>query len=562
MEITFDTLYNLYIKSNLSIDELAIKINKSKRQTERLLSKFQIKKPKSLIIEMYKRKQNENTYPAFDTLPNDSQYDIFRLYNIDYHKLSRDYIKYPFTKYYTIPKEELEYLYKSKNLTMEIIAQILNTTKFKIQADLKKYGINKSALEARQSQKIHYNAIGLKHHTQTDEFKEKYKQAMLEKHGVDNYSKTEEFKEKYKQIMLEKHGVDNYFRIFDEKGRKNRTNNHITDENYDIITSKEKLEEMEKNYSTASEMASVLGITKDYLYVLFNKFNINYNFEKKYSSYKKELREYLPAGEYNKKVLGKEIDIFFPSKNIGIEFNGNYLHSELNKSMNYHKNKSKYFADNGIFIYHIFEYEWNDAQKKKIIISQLNNLLNQNTNKIYARKCAIKKIDKKIKSNFLNQNHIQGNDRCNCCYGLFYNDELVEVMTFSKPKFNNHYEWELSRCASKLGYNIVGGASKLFKHFVKEYNPKSIISYSDIAKTKGGLYEKLGFICALETRPNYVWCKGRQILLKSQTRKSKLTNYDQSKSESEILHSLKYYKIYNCGLKQWVWKSENLKIDI
>ena len=34
---------------------------------------------------MYKRKQNENTYPAFDTLPNDSQYDIFRLYNIDYH---------------------------------------------------------------------------------------------------------------------------------------------------------------------------------------------------------------------------------------------------------------------------------------------------------------------------------------------------------------------------------------------------------------------------------------------------------------------------------------------
>ena len=44
--------------------------------------------------------------------------------------------------------------------------------------------------------------------------------------------------------------------------------------------------------------------------------------------------------------------------------------------------------------------------------------------------------------------------------GLFYNDELVSVMTFRKPRFNKKFEYEIIRFCSSA--NIVG-ASKLFQ---------------------------------------------------------------------------------------------------
>jgi len=50
------------------------------------------------------------------------------------------------------------------------------------------------------------------------------------------------------------------------------------------------------------------------------------------------------------------------------------------------------------------------------------------------------------------------------------------------------------RFCNKLNYSVVGGASKLFKHFIKNNKPKNIISYSDNRYFDGSLYEKLGFI--------------------------------------------------------------------
>jgi hypothetical protein len=64
--------------------------------------------------------------------------------------------------------------------------------------------------------------------------------------------------------------------------------------------------------------------------------------------------------------------------------------------------------------------------------------------------------------------------------GLKYNNELVFIMTFSKPRFNKNYEWEMVRFCGLKDHTIVGGASKLFKHFVEKYNPKSVLSYADL----------------------------------------------------------------------------------
>lgn len=557
-KIDKECLNKLYIDNNLTVKEIAEMLGTTESAVNHKLSRFSIKRSKdksNLALRNYYEKQQ---YEPFKEIPNNDIYNILRKYEVDITQFRRDYFKYPLRNCETLSEKELYHFYIDENFSKKMLSEIFNCNETKIIADLKYYDIVKDNHMQKMSYQLYNKLNDLPlHHMQKNEYKDLIKQKNMEKYGVDNYSKTEEFKKKYKSKMLEKYGVDNYFKIYDTTGRNNRTNTHISDENYEIITSKDKLQEFILNYDTANDAAQKLNISSEYLYSLMIKYNIKHNFQKRFSSYEEIIRKLFPIAQYNQKICSKELDIYFQDKGIGIEFNGNYWHSELHKSMNYHRDKSKYFIDHNIFVYHIFEYEWNDKRKQPIIISQINNLLGLNSEKVYARKCILKEISKKEKAMFLEQNHIQGNDRCNISLGLYYQDELISLMTFCKPKFNKKYEWELSRFCSKVGYNVIGGASRLFKYFIRKYNPKNIISYSDIAKTKGILYEKLGFEYILSTRPNYIWWNSNGILLKSQTRKSKLKDWDISLSESEIMHQRHYYKIYNCGLKQWVWNRDN-----
>ena len=110
---------------------------------------------------------------------------------------------------------------------------------------------------------------------------------------------------------------------------------------------------------------------------------------------------------------------------------------------------------------------------------------------IYARNCDIKEISINEAKQFLNTYHFQGYARDSIRLGLFYDDELVSIMTFGKPRYNNKYEYELIRYCSNS--NIIGGSEKLFTYFKKTYSPKSTISYCDLSKFTGDLYNKLGF---------------------------------------------------------------------
>ena len=115
-------------------------------------------------------------------------------------------------------------------------------------------------------------------------------------------------------------------------------------------------------------------------------------------------------------------------------------------------------------------------------------------NKIYARKCVLKTVSSKDASQFYETNHIQGKTGATIHYGLYFNDELVSMMSFGKRaigKFND--SWELIRYCCKLNTLVVGGASKLFKNFIKEYNPETIISWSSNDISEGSMYKFLGF---------------------------------------------------------------------
>lgn len=247
-----------------------------------------------------------------------------------------------------------------------------------------------------------------------------------------------------------------------------------------------------------------------------------------------------------------ELDILLPEKSLAIEFDGDYWHNEFNKDRMYHKEKTLKCAEKGIHLAHVFEYQWeNDREKVKSIIK---SFLVNDSRKIYARECVIKEIPVTIARDFCEENHLQGYCSSNVCLGLYYENELVQLETFRK--LGSEYEWDLTRECSKKDVSVIGGKSKLFKHFCSKYSPKSIISYCDAALFSGDSYLKCGMTLEQWSDPDYVWCKQHTALSHYECLK-KYSELDRDMTESELMHSLGFAKLYDCGHKVFNWTAKN-----
>jgi len=117
----------------------------------------------------------------------------------------------------------------------------------------------------------------------------------------------------------------------------------------------------------------------------------------------------------------------------------------------------------------------------------------------------------------------------------------------------NHYE--LLRFCSQINTTVVGGASKLFTYFLKNYEPESVISYADRCWSNGNLYRRLGFKEVSITKPNYYYVIGQVRKNRFNYRKDKLVKmgHDKNKSESLIMEELGYHKIYDSGNLKYEW---------
>ena len=211
-----------------------------------------------------------------------------------------------------------------------------------------------------------------------------------------------------------------------------------------------------------------------------------------------------------------EIDIYIPDKNLAIECNGTFWHSSLNNcDENYHYNKSIKCQKLGIKLIHIYEYEWYTNQNK---IKQLLNISLNNFSKIFARQCKIRVITDNIAKIFNENNNLQGHKQAQITYGLFYQNTLIQIMSFSRINVNqnNLYntEWEIVRECSISNTVVIGGISKLFKYFIKIFKPSKIISYCDFNKFNGKSLEILGMSCVSYTGPNKWWIVGNDLVSK------------------------------------------------
>lgn len=256
-----------------------------------------------------------------------------------------------------------------------------------------------------------------------------------------------------------------------------------------------------------------------------------------------------------------EIDIYIPKQKIAIEYNGLYWHSEDVLTYNGKSKISDYLKRKkiqgiGVRYVAIFEDEW--LNKKEIVKSRIRNILKKTPQVVYARKCNIKSVDSKTASKFCDENHIQGKGRSNIRYGLYYDNELISLMTFSKNNLSRKIiDWEINRFCSKINTNVVGAASRLFKHFVKQHSPTQIISYSDNRWSEGNLYKTLGFEFKQETKPNY-WYMSPNCITRIHRFNLRKTNKDNRNiSEMQLRTKEGFKRIWDCGSTKWIWTNEN-----
>lgn len=424
----------------------------------------------------------------------------------------------------------------------------------------------------------------------TEEKKTKTKTTLLEKYGVSSVFQINEVKEKIKKNNLEKYGVEYFLAssqcraaLKNKYGKRGFVSMHIPEKYIDIISNKEKFHSwcIETNAKLSrkpkvGELSKEANVTKSLIYSKIREYDCRDLIDYTIPELEIYVKDWLDSLNikyimHDRKIIHpKELDFYLPECNIAIEVNDTYSHNSTRTSFGdnnitptkYHQNKVIECMSKGVHLIHLYEWEILDEHKFNKIKTYILSLIGKVDKKIYARKCKIKEVYKSEARQFYRENHLQGPiNSLNINYGLYYDNVLVSCMSFGKPRFNKKYEYELLRFANKAGYSVVGAASKLFNAFTEEYNPNNIISYCDMDKFSGRVYEFLGFNEIDCASPTFTWTDYERIfnwkvILDKGPDKILGTDYGKGANNEEIMLKEGFVKVYNSGNKVYVWNND------
>jgi hypothetical protein len=258
----------------------------------------------------------------------------------------------------------------------------------------------------------------------------------------------------------------------------------------------------------------------------------------------------------NRSVLtDRELDIVNHDSKIAIEYCGLYWHSQHygKKKRSYHRDKMLKCLEKGYKLITIFEGD--DLDNVRSLINKLHG----NTKKIGARKTSIKKVDSTTATSFHDQHHLHCSHNASIHYGLYHEDDLVMVLSMGKSRFSKKHDYECIRMTSHSDYSIVGGASKLFKRFIKDHSPKSILTFADLRFGDGKVYEKCGFKLEGITDANYWYFHKYSSQLHSRQKYQKhklkdlLDDYNEELSEYDNMLNNGFDRIWDCGNAKYAW---------
>ena len=514
MELNKNNLYKLYIEENKSRQECADIFKCSESLIKKRLKIYNIKKDMNAVGKIRERNN-------------------LKKYGVKYTSQVKEYSEKMSATKKAWTKERKQKMLDSLQKTM-----------------ISKYGVeNSSQLDTNYFKTISHEESIIMHKKARATYIERY---------------NDDINKKRQATCLEKYGKSHYTQTDDYKNYILKRN-----PNYAIISDRVLLEEKIKELGrpTIEDICNELGYSYSPIFKAIQNFGLSNLVKKNYSKINVYWHDLIFKNigidmEYEGLIFNnsyEKVDLYCESKKIAIDINPTVTHNtQFNPfhpanvshiTTTYHFNRAKEAEENGWFLYQIFD--WDDEEK---ILRQLKSIFGLNK-KVYARNCVVKVVEKNEANLFFDKWHSQGRAESIVNYGLFYDNNLISVMSFGRARFNKNAQYELIRYAGS-DINVVGGASKLLKTFIRDYSPKSILTYSDYAKSQGKVYEKIGFdffgyagLTAL-----YAPLNKEGIAYKTQRASREYKKYGKGFSScKEYFNSKHWYRINDAGNKIWIW---------
>lgn len=457
-----------------------------------------------------------------------------------------------------VDKNTLKKYYLDENLSIPTTAEKMNLSYRTIQRAIKEFNFTKDS-----------KAI-----------KEQRQNEMQKKYGVNNAFQSKDLmkyaKEKSIKTLQEKYGVSHNFLIKSAVEKRKIAKKEHYFANPEIIKDRESLQkwitEFKKLHNAKPayiDLKNELKCAYSTVCAIVSNFRLKSYFKTASSYLELSVEDFIQTLniEYKKhdrtQIKPLELDFYFPKQKVAIEVNdiathnstrntAGYCKDEYVKDKNYHTNKSKICEESGIRLIHIWEYEWNDDRQRPILENIIQNALGLNNKKIYARKLKIEIKESKAMREFFNTNNIQGfrpGKFAICLVDKNTNEVYMSYMMGSAFFGKGKYEWEVIRGATKLGYTVVGGASKIWKYFLNTYKPKNCVYYIDYNYFNGNSLPYLG-LKYLTTQISFKnWWVKEQAIKNRQPSKNK--EISEKYKTGEVL------QVYNAGTKVYLWESDN-----
>lgn len=440
-----------------------------------------------------------------------------------------------------------------------------------------RYGVDNVFASEQIQQKIRRTNLeryGVAHPAQNSEVREKQKNTNLERYGVDHPLQNSLILGKCKTTNLERYGVEHPLQnqelldkrdatTLDRYGVHNSKQLHTSSDVLDKLNDEHWLREQHHTLQMPlNQIAFNLNVDP----TTVKSYMVKYNIECKMFSQsmgERQITEMLTNHniEYTtndrQTIAPLELDILIPKHNLAIEYCGLYWHSEQQgKDRHYHKNKHDLCKSQGIQLLTIFDDEW--QQRRKSVTNKILSLCGiRDTQTVFARKCDIIEVDVDTKTRFFERNHIQGSGPGSITYGLVHAGVLVACMTFIKQPGGVYI---LNRYATSC--NVIGGCSKLLKHFERNNDWRQIVSFADLRWSDGDMYFKVGFDLHKVIPPDYYYCPTTRTRVHKFNYRRKnlprlLKHFDPSKSECQNCDDNGILRIWDCGKMRFIKNNES-----
>lgn len=438
------------------------------------------------------------------------------------------------------------------------------SNKKRIENSIKKWGVDYPFQAESVKNKIKGSPTYQKNLIGGENFNKKIK----EKYGVDNVSQSEIIKEKKKETSLKKYGVDNPFKnpIIRNRYKETMISVYGEDAPYKIksINNKATKTFLKNIASGKIKYNRISKINCDFGKILEESFHchIEYEYFLEGNSFdllaEKDGRQLLielnPTVSHN--TYRSFSCLLHNCQNFPCE-----KHKTIDK--NYHFNRAKLAHDKGFQLINVFD--WMDKDK---IIDFIGSKLHHDVYRVGARECIVKELTQKEANNFLKKFHLMGGSIKQLkCYGLFYHNKLLQVQTFSHGKKE---EWEAKRLATRKDWYVIGGISKITKHFIKDVNPQSIVAFSDLNLSWPNFDSNYnGFKIDTILKPQKCWSKGNKMILAKNaafqsadrligiSNNSKDSKYPGNWNNDQVFIAEGWLPVWDCGMLREVWQSKN-----